>query len=234
MKKTKFKELQSYLTYNFQDEEILKTALTHSSYVNENKLKAIDSNERLEFLGDAILGLVVSEHLFHKYPLYPEGKLTKLRAKIVCEQSLAYVAKRFKIGEYLLLGKGEEATGGRNRDSILADTMEAIIGAVYLDSDYEKVKEVLIEKFTRDIEKAASEGILFMDYKTELQEKIQKNGNSKIEYIVSREEGPDHGKIFYINVYVDDDKSGGGKGKNKKEAEQHAAKDALGRLRERL
>ncbi len=230
MKKNKFKELQINLNYDFEDEKILKTALTHSSYVNENKLKAIDSNERLEFLGDAILGLVVSEYLYHKYPLYPEGKLTKLRAKIVCEQSLAYVAKKFEIGGYLLLGKGEEATGGRSRESILADTMEAIIGAVYLDSNYDHVKRVMLDKFSKDVEKAASEGILFMDYKTDLQEKIQKNGNSKIEYIVSREEGPDHGKIFYIDVYVEDKKLGTGKGRNKKEAEQHAAQDALERL----
>lgn len=230
MKKNKFKELQRNLNYKFKDDKILKTALTHSSYVNENKLKAIDSNERLEFLGDAILGLVVSEHLYHKYPLYPEGKLTKLRAKIVCEQSLAYVAKKFKVGGYLLLGKGEEATGGRDRESILADTMEAIIGAVYLDSNYDHVKRVMLDKFGKDVEKAASEGILFMDYKTELQEKIQKNGNSKIEYIVSREEGPDHGKIFYIDVYVEDKRLGAGKGRNKKEAEQHAAEDALERL----
>lgn len=227
MKIKNLKELERNLNYRFKEKDRLVSALTHSSYVNENKLKAIDSNERLEFLGDAILGLVVSEHLYKKYPMYPEGKLTKLRAKIVCEQSLAYVAKKKNVGKYLLLGKGEEATGGRERESILADTVEAIIGAIYLDSSYEKVRKVLLNGFGDDIVKAVSKGILFIDYKTELQERVQKIGNMKIEYIVEREEGPDHGKIFYMNVSIDGKKISIGKGRNKKEAEQSAAKKAL-------
>lgn len=230
----KLKELEKILNYRFKNKDILVRALTHSSYVNENKLEVTDSNERLEFLGDAILGLIVSEHLYKKYPHYPEGELTKLRAKIVCEQSLAYVAKKYSIGQYLLLGKGEEATGGRDRVSILADTVEAIIGAVYLDSSYEKVRKVLLSRFEKDIAQAVSKGILFVDYKTELQEKVQKNGSLKIEYNVEREEGPDHGKIFYMNVVIDDKKISVGKGTNKKEAEQNAAKKALDKLGDSL
>lgn len=230
----KIKVLEKTLNYRFKDKDILLQALTHSSYVNENKLEITDSNERLEFLGDAILGLVVSEHLYKTYLKSPEGELTKFRAKIVCEQSLAYVAKKYDIGQYLLLGKGEEATGGRERISILADTVEAIIGAVYLDSSYEKVRKVLLGKFKKDVAIAVSKGILFVDYKTELQEKVQKNGSLKIEYNVEKEEGPDHGKIFYMNVMIDDQKISTGRGTNKKEAEQHAAKKALEKIGDTL
>lgn len=226
-KEKNFDFLENELNYTFKDKNFLKTALTHSSYANENKLGIINSNERLEFLGDAILNLMVSQYLYKKYPNYPEGELTKIRAKVVCESSLAYIARKIQVGEYLLLGKGEESTGGRERESILADTIEAIIGAVYMDSDYNTTNESLRDKFENNIVKAVANGDLFSDYKTELQEKYQKHSKSKIEYIIFKEEGPEHNKIFFMNVYLNGEIIGSGEGRNKKEAEQMAAKKAL-------
>lgn len=226
-KEKNFDFLENELNYTFKDKNFLKTALTHSSYANENKLGIINSNERLEFLGDAILNLMVSQYLYKKYPNYPEGELTKIRAKVVCESSLAYIARKIHVGEYLLLGKGEESTGGRERESILADTIEAIIGAVYMDSDYNTTNESLRDKFENNIVKAVANGDLFSDYKTELQEKYQKHSKSKIEYIIFKEEGPEHNKIFFMNVYLNGEIIGSGEGRNKKEAEQMAAKKAL-------
>lgn len=220
-------ELEKNLNYFFKDNSLLIKALTHSSYANENKMKIYHSNERLEYLGDTILNLVVSLYLYHKYPNYPEGELTKIRAKVVCEYSLAYAAKKINLGRYLLLGKGEEITGGRDRDSILADTVEAIVGAIYLDSDFQKVYDVLLTNFEEDIVKAVAKGDLFVDYKTDLQERLQVDSNTKIEYRVKKEVGPDHNKTFYIDVMANNIRIGSGKGKNKKESEQLAAKDAL-------
>jgi len=219
--------LQENLNYKFKNIELLITALTHSSYANENKLKAIDSNERLEFLGDSIINFIVSQYLYNKYPNYPEGELTKIRAKVVCESSLAFAARKIDLGNYLLLGKGEEATGGRDRDSILADASEALVGAIYMDSDFSTTNKLLLEKFETDLVYAIAKGALFIDYKTELQEHLQKKTKSKIEYKVVKEVGPDHNKIFYIDVIVDNKIVGKGSGRNKKEAEQMAAKDAL-------
>ena len=219
--------LENKLNYNFKDRSLLKNALTHSSYANENNLGIINSNERLEFLGDAILNLIVSQYLYKKYPHYPEGELTKIRAKVVCESSLAFVAKEIKVGSYISLGKGEEATGGRNRDSILADTIEAIIGAVYMDSDFKVTNKCLLGKFEEDIVMAVNKGELFFDYKTELQEKYQKQPHCKIQYNIYKEEGPEHNKIFFMNVILNGKILGTGKGRNKKEAEQMAAKSAL-------
>ena len=219
--------LQENLNYRFKNIELLVTALTHSSYANENKLKATDSNERLEFLGDSIINFIVSQYLFNKYPNYPEGELTKIRAKVVCESSLAFAARKIELGKYLLLGKGEEATGGRDRDSILADASEALVGAIYMDSDFETTNKLLLENFEADLVYAVARGVLFIDYKTELQENLQKKTKSKIEYKVVKEVGPDHNKIFYIDVLVDNKVVGTGSGRNKKEAEQMAAKDAL-------
>ena len=231
MKKVKkvinFDFLERELNYIFNDKDFLKAALTHSSYANENKLGIINSNERLEFLGDAILNLMVSQYLYKKYPNYSEGELTKIRAKVVCESSLAYIARRIHVGDYLLLGKGEESTGGRKRESILADTVEAIIGAVYMDSDYNTTDESLRNKFEENIVKAVADGDLFSDYKTELQEKYQKYSNCKIEYSIIKEEGPEHNKIFFMEVYLNGEVIGSGNGRNKKEAEQMAAKEAL-------
>lgn len=222
-----FDPLQKDLNYFFKDEELLITALTHSSYANENKLGVEGYNERLEFLGDAVLSLIVSQYLYKKYPHYPEGELTKIRAKVVCESSLAKAAEKINLGKYLLLGKGEESTGGRYRESILADASEAITGAIYMDSDFETVNILMLERFELDIVQAVDRGKLFNDYKTELQEILQKTNKSRLEYIVYKEEGPDHNKIFYMNVVINEIIIGTGSGKNKKEAEQAAAKDAL-------
>lgn len=222
-----FEPLQKDLNYFFKDEEILITALTHSSYANENKLGVEGYNERLEFLGDAVLSLIVSQYLYKKYPHYPEGELTKIRAKVVCESSLAKAAEQIDLGKYLLLGKGEESTGGRFRESILADASEAIAGAIYMDSDFDTVYVLMLERFEQDIVNAVDRGKLFNDYKTELQEILQKTNKSKLEYIVYNEEGPDHNKVFYMNVVINEIIIGTGSGKNKKEAEQAAAKDAL-------
>lgn len=222
-----FEPLQKDLNYFFKDEELLITALTHSSYANENKLGVEGYNERLEFLGDAVLGLIVSQYLYKKYPHYPEGELTKIRAKVVCESSLATAARKVNLGKYLLLGKGEESTGGRSRESILADASEAITGAIYMDSDFETVNNLMLERFEIGIVQAVDKGNLFIDYKTELQEIVQKTNKSRLEYIVYKEEGPDHNKIFYMNVLVNETIIGTGMGRNKKEAEQASAKDAL-------
>lgn len=226
-KEEALKILEEKLNHDFKNKLFLKNSLTHSSYANENKLGIINSNERLEFLGDAILNLIVSQYLYKKYPHYPEGELTKIRAKVVCESSLAYIARKIGVGDYLLLGKGEEATGGRERESILADTVEAMIGAVYMDSDFQTANKHLLEQFEDDIVKAVDKGELFFDYKTELQEKYQKHSNSKIEYSIYKEEGPEHNKVFFMNVILNGKILGSGKGKNKKEAEQMAAKVAL-------
>lgn len=223
----KLEELQKNIGYYFNDIELLETALTHSSYANENKLHISKCNERLEFLGDTIVNLVTSEYLYNKYPFYPEGELTKIRAKVVCEQSLAFIARKLNLGEYLYLGKGEEATGGRNRESILADSSEAISGAIFLDSSYETVREYLLNNFETDIVTAVAKGNLFVDYKTNLQERLQKVSRAKVEYVVVKEEGPDHNKIFYMDVMINKETIGSGFGRNKKEAEQMAAKEAL-------
>lgn len=226
-KRNELEKLQENLGYYFHDLELLETALTHSSYANENKLHISKCNERLEFLGDTIVNLVASEYLYNKYPFYPEGELTKIRAKVVCEPSLAFIARKLKLGDFLFLGKGEEATGGRNRESILADAIEAITGAIFLDSSYETVRDYLLANFEADIVSAVAKGDLFVDYKTELQERLQKASRAKIEYAVTKEEGPDHNKLFYMDVMIDKQTIGSGIGRNKKEAEQMAAKEAL-------
>jgi ribonuclease-3 len=223
----KLDEIQVNLKYRFEDIELLETALTHSSYANEHGMHASKSNQRLEFLGDTVLGLVVSEYLFMKYPFYPEGELTKIRAKVVSEPSLALAARKINLGKFLLLGKGEENTGGRDRDSILADASEAITGAIFMDSNYDAVREFLLKNFEMIIVKAVAKGSLFIDYKTGLQEKLQKVTKEKLVYSVVKEEGPDHNKLFHVDVSVGGDVIGSGIGRNKKEAEQMAAKEAL-------
>lgn len=224
------KEIQCKIGYNFKNVNILNWALTHSSYANEHKRFNITYNERLEFLGDSVLGLVVSDYIFNKYPNYPEGDLTKLRATVVCEPSLSYVARRINLGKYLLLGKGEEVTGGRERVSILADAFEALIGAIYIDGRLGSARKFVLKNLSDVIEDAVSGGELFTDYKTQLQETLQKKTKSKIEYKVVLEEGPDHNKIFHTEVSVRNKVLGVGVGKSKKEAEQNAAKRALVRM----
>lgn len=219
--------LEENLNYQFKDKNLLKTALTHSSYANEHDMKITENNERLEFLGDTIVSLIVSQYLYKKYPYYPEGELTKIRARVVCESSLAFVAKKINLGDYILLGKGEESTGGRYRESILGDASEALVGAVYMDSDFETTNKLMLDKFENDLVHAVAKGSLFIDYKTGLQENLQKRKRARIEYSVAREEGPDHNKIFHIDVLIDGEVVGQGSGRNKKEAEQMAAKEAL-------
>ena len=159
--------LEKNLDYKFNNIELLKTALTHSSYANEHEMRVTDNNERIEFLGDAILNLVVSQYLYKKYPLYPEGELTKIRARVVCESSLAYIARKINLGDFILLGKGEEATGGRDRDSILGDASEALVGAVYMDSDFETTNEFLLKKFEYNLVHAVTKGSLFFVFITD-------------------------------------------------------------------
>ena len=227
------KEIQSNINYNFKDVVLLNTSLTHSSYANENKMKNYENNERLEFLGDVIVNLTVSEYLYHRYPELPEGELTKKRATVVCESSLAFAARKINLGDYILLGKGEESTGGRDRESILADAFEALTGAIYIDGGLNNTREFLLGMFEEEVIYALSKGNLFIDYKTELQEILQKKTKSKIEYIVEKEVGPDHNKKFYMNVIVENKVIGRGMGRNKKEAEQMAAKQALYRMGEK-
>ncbi len=228
------RKIQSDINYKFKDIELLNTALTHSSYANENKMRNHENNERLEFLGDVVVNLIVSDYLYHHFPELPEGELTKKRATVVCESSLAFAARKINLGKYLLLGKGEETTGGRDRDSILGDAFEALTGAIYIDDGLISTQKFLLGMFEGEVIYAISKGNLFIDYKTELQEILQKKTKSKIEYKVEKEVGPDHNKKFYMNVIVENKVIGSGMGRNKKEAEQMAAKQALYRIGERI
>ncbi len=224
-----FSKLESLIGYEFKDKSLLKQALTHSSYANEQKINRSGDYERLEFLGDAVLEVVSSEFLFHKYPDLPEGKLTKLRASMVCEPSLALCARDLKLGSYILLGKGEESTGGRNRESITSDVMEAIIGAIFLDGGMEKAKSHIERFILSDLEDKA----LFYDSKSTLQEILQGKLKKEFEYILNAERGPEHDKEFDVSVIVDGKELGNGKGRTKKAAEQQAAYQALLKLREK-
>lgn len=226
-------KMQSNIGYEFNDLYLLNTSLTHSSYANENRMKSYESNERLEFLGDAVVNLIISQYLYDSFYGLPEGELTKRRATIVCEPSLAFAAKKINLGDYLLLGKGEEGTGGRTRDSILADAFEALVGSIYIDGGLESARMFLLNIFDEEVIDTISEGGLFTDYKTKLQEKLQKNSMVNIEYVVEKEVGPDHDKRFYINAIIGDKVLGKGMGRNKKEAEQMAAKEALYSVGER-
>lgn len=221
-------ELQEIIQYRFRDVNLLINALTHSSCMNEGRMEKTGSNERLEFLGDAILDAVISEYLYVRLDHVEEGELTKLRAVIVCERSLAACSRKISIGNYLRLGKGEENSGGRKRSSLLADAMEAVIGAVYLDGGWAAVRDFVIRVFS-DLMEDALNGKLHMDYKTEIQEILQSRGEADICYVIEREEGPDHDKTFYVNLISQGNIIGSGSGRSKKEAEQHAAKQALER-----
>ncbi len=212
-------EFEKNIHYTFNDKELLRTALTHSSYANEKKGK-IRFNERLEFLGDAVLQLITSEKLFKENPNMPEGKMSKQRAALVCEDALAGYAHEINLGDYLNLGKGEETTGGRKRLSILSDAFEAVIGAIFLDGGMEPAK-----KFVLHFVDAAH--LSLQDYKTLLQEIIQQNPGEKLSYVVTEESGPDHDKQFTMEVHLNSNVIGKGTGKSKKHAEQAAAKEAL-------
>lgn len=221
------KELEEKISYHFQDKHLLAQALTHSSYANEHRLDHNHCNERLEFLGDAVLEIVTSDFLYHKYTEKPEGDLTKIRASIVCEPTLAYCAEAINLGSYLFLGKGEDATGGRNRNSVVSDAMEAVIGAIYLDGGFASAKEFVLKFILNDLENKQ----LFYDSKTILQEIVQENGTQPVEYILTKEEGPDHNKNFTVEARVNGKVMGQGSGHTKKAAEQAAAYQAIRVLR---
>ncbi len=222
-------ELQGKIGYQFQDEALLKQALTHSSFANEQKINKLNNYERLEFLGDAVLELVSSEFLYNENEDMPEGQLTRLRASMVCEPALAYCARDIQLNSYILLGKGEESTGGRKRDSIISDVMEAVIGAIFMDGGIENAKKFIYRFVLSDLE----DKILFMDSKTLLQEEIQKKNTSQLRYELVGEEGPDHDKQFSVEAYLDDRLIGSGVGRTKKAAEQQAAYEALKKLKGR-
>ena len=223
---------EQLIGYKFNNPNLLERALTHSSYNKEKNTKHQD-NERLEFLGDAFFDAIVSAELFKMMKGVTEGKLTKTRALVVCENSLAKSARKLGLGQYIYIGHGEEVGGGRDKDSILADAMEAVIGAIYLDGGFEPTEKFVLRYFSETI-KDAAEGKLFSDYKSEVQEFIQKNGrNLAITYSTVREEGPAHSKTFFVNLLYDGNVLGEGSGKSKKEAEQQAAKTALARLKRR-
>lgn len=209
--------------YHFQDAKLLRRALTHSSYSNESKEKP-ECNERMEFLGDAVLSLVVSDYIFRKYHL-DEGDLTKIRAAIVCEKSLFKFAKEIGLGSELLLGRGEDQMGGRDRASVVSDAFEAVIAAIYLDGGLEPASKFVLHFAAEELEQNARHA--FVDYKTMLQEVIQKNPEEKVSYVLVREEGPDHDKTFEVEVRLNSNVIGRGVNRSKKGAEQLAAKEAL-------
>ena len=217
--------LETKLNYKFNNIELLKNALVHSSYANEVRGNTY-SNERLEFLGDSVLSIIVANHIYHKYPNMPEGELTRLRASLVCEKSLCALSRELGLGEYLLLGRGEDKNGGRERDSILADAFEAVLAAIYLDGGMDAAKTHIINTVLRDLKHHGIEDT-FKDYKTTLQEIIQRNPEESVTYILVDEFGPDHDKHFTVAVKLNSNVIGQGSGKSKKQAEQMAARQAL-------
>lgn len=216
--------LEENIKYKFKNKTLLDNALSHSSYANEKHLK-YGSNERLEFLGDAVLSIIVADYLYKNFSDKPEGELTKLRASLVCEKSLCNFARSLKIGDFLMLGRGEEQNGGRERDSILADAFEAVLAAIYLDGGMDAAKNYVLPFITEELEHTEDE--TFHDYKTILQEVIQRNPEERLSYVLSGESGPDHDKSFSVEVCLNSNVIGTGVGKTKKRAEQMAAKDAL-------
>ncbi|MBP0957985.1 MAG: ribonuclease III [Oscillospiraceae bacterium] len=210
--------------YSFKNKNLLHEALSHSSYANECK-KGRSSNERLEFLGDSVLSIVISEHLFSHFKHLPEGDLTKIRASLVCEKALFEFSKQISLGEFILLGKGEENTGGRNRPSIVSDAFEAVIAAVFLDGGMESAREYVLGFIPKDLDKNSAKKL--QDYKTILQEIIQRNPEEKVEYVLRSQSGPDHDRHFVVEVCLNTNVIGHGEGHSKKQAEQQAAKEAL-------
>ena len=221
-------ELQSVIGYEFKDKSLIVQAMTHSSYANEMHMGKHSDNERLEFLGDAVLEIVTSRFLYLNYPDYSEGDLTKLRASLVCEPTLAYCTKEIDLGKYVLLARGEDKSGGRLRKSILSDALEALIGAIYLDGGMDKASDFIEKYILTDIEHK----ILFYDCKTNLQEVVQAKHDGNVEYQLLSEEGPAHNKTFSSAVLYHDEVLGTGKGHTKKAAEQEAAYQALLSIKE--
>ena len=219
----KIEEFEKIIGYSFKNKSLISEALTHSSYANEHRLNYMSNNERLEFLGDAVLEISISEYLYNRYPDEPEGYLTKMRASIVCEPTLALCSKDIRLGEFLLLGKGEELTGGRERKSITSDAFEAVIGAIYLDGGFANAKEFIDKFILADIKDKQ----LFYDSKTILQEIVQAKGDKNLVYKLVGENGPDHNKQFEVNAMLGDEIVGKGIGRTKKAAEQEAAYNAI-------
>ena len=217
------KNVEQSIGYEFKNIELLKQALTHTSYAYENK---VDSNEKLEFLGDSILEFISSDYIYHKYPKLKEGEKTKVRATVVCGENLSKVAKKHNLSEYLYLGKSEILTGGKNRQAILEDSVEAIIAAMYIDGGIEPVKQFIIKNLEKEIDEA-TKNVGVKDYKTVLQEMLQEKGEVKIQYEIIKETGPDHDKSFVAQVKVDGKILAKGEGKSKKQAQMQAAKKAL-------
>ena len=218
------KELEQAIGYRFQNLSLLQNAVTHSSYANERYHNSLMSNERLEFLGDSILGMVVAEHLYRNYPDRPEGELTRMRADMVCEQSLAKVAERIHLGNHLLLGHGEEQSGGRSRDSMLADAVESVIAATYLDGGMDAAVGLIYRFVLCDVPVTKMHNA---DYKTALQERVQQRKTQHLQYTLVGESGPDHDKEFFVEVTLNGKIVGNGSGSSKKRAEQEAARAAI-------
>lgn len=226
------KELESVIGYIFNDRKKLLLALTHSSFANEKKNEGLTSNERLEFLGDAVLNIVTSEYIYKNFPMLPEGEMTKTRASIVCEGSLMKCANKILLGNFIFLGKGEVHTGGRTRTSILSDAFEALIGAIYLDGGLNEAGNFIFNVM-KELFGDMNSSEVFIDYKTQFQEIIQKTSEQRIEYQILEEKGPDHNKVFVAQLSVGNKILGTGEGKSKKEAEQNAARAALYKLQEK-
>lgn len=226
-KNTSLHQLQKKINYEFRDFGLLITAMTHTSYANEHRRQKVKHNERLEFLGDAVLELVSSEYLYEKYPNRPEGELTRLRASMVCEPTLALCAREWELGSFLRLGKGEDIAGGRGRDSIVSDAAEALIGAIYLDGGFANAKEFILGFILKDIEDKQ----LFYDSKTILQEILQGQGIRDVEYLLAKEDGPAHDKHFYVELMLNGKSFTKGAGHTKKAAEQEAAYRAIRNIR---
>ncbi len=217
--------LENRLGHKFKNINLLKNALTHSSYANEVR-KGFSSNERLEFLGDSVLSIIVSDYIYKKFPDMPEGELTRLRSSLVCEKALCSFSRELDVGSYLMLGKGEDKGGGRERDSILADAFEAILAAIYLDGGMNCARTFVMDFVLRELKSHKNDDVM-KDYKTALQEIIQKNPEESVKYVLVDEKGPDHDKSFTVEVCLNSNVIGKGSGKNKKQAEQMAAKQAL-------
>ena len=218
-------KFQSDIGYTFKNESLLRQALTHTSYANENKQKHIGHNERLEFLGDSVLSITVSEELYRRFPELPEGELTRIRASLVCEKTLFILAKEAGFGDVLFLGKGEDMSGGRNRPSVMSDAFEAVIAAIFLDGGMENAKRFILPRIEAHLENHLTG--MPRDYKSELQEIVQQNPDERISYVLTNESGPDHSKTFTVEVHINSNRVGTGVAPSKKEAEQRAAKEAL-------
>ncbi|MBR6595551.1 MAG: ribonuclease III [Oscillospiraceae bacterium] len=221
------KDLETAIGYRFRNIQLLQNALTHSSYANERWHNSLLSNERLEFLGDSVLGMLVAEYLYRNFPDRPEGELTRMRADMVCEQTLAAAANKIGIGEHLLLGHGEERLGGRNRNSILADAMESVIAACFLDGGIQAALKVVQQFILVEVPVTKLHNV---DYKTQLQELVQQKKNQVLSYALVGESGPDHDKQFEVEVSLNGNVVGSGSGSSKKRAEQSAAASAIGKL----